>query len=325
MALKSDFKDQIPVNNKKLYQIIDDKTGAIINNNVRISRSNGNTQEGDKYGAAEVNEERKVINQLSNPNILINSDFKVWQRGEAFTDKTKLVNRYSADRWRVNHTGLTASLVIVKNYLYGGMSINKSNTNGDVEICQFIENADMYLDKDLVLSFSGINENTQYYNETTFRLRGDNANHVVTNDTYYFGATYFPADNVIIVKFGIKRLSNIVLKYIKLEFGKYATPHIPKLYTEELMLCKRYYDTIKFGFTGYIDNVYMANISTIYLKATMRISPTITTVNLGADTNIKSITYSYNEYGAIQVSALANAIGLIRTYDKLITLDAEFY
>lgn len=274
--LKTDFKDLIPVGGEKLYQITDSSTGAIIGNSVRIRRANGNVQNGDKYGAAEVNEERELINQLSNSNILINPDFRVWQRGEAFTDKAQLINRYSADMWRVNHTGLTSTLVIVKNFLYGGMSINKSNSNGDVEICQFIENADMYLDKDLALSFQGLSSNTQYSNETTFRLRGDSTNHVVTNNDYYFGATYVPTDNVIIVKFGIKRLSSIVLKYIKLEFGKKATPHIPRLYVEELSMCYRYlYPLYLLAPT----QIYTDRTNTMFqfmYSVKMRIKPTLT-------------------------------------------------
>lgn len=217
------------------------------------------------------------LNIFSNPNILRNGDFKIWHRGEAFTDKTKLINRYSASRWRVNHTGLSAGFVIVKNYLYGGMSINKENSIGDVEICQFVEYADMYLNKDLTLSFDGISGSVSYANETTFRLTSSYPNHVITNDNYYFGATYIPADNVIVVKFGIKKLSAIVLKYIKLEFGNKATQYIYTSKVEESLLCQRYGYYLKptYYLGIMLGTYYDGHICGTIQIEKMRINPTV--------------------------------------------------
>ena len=38
--------------------------------------------------------------QISNPNLLINGDFQVWQRGTSFTSEF-VAGIYTADRWRV--------------------------------------------------------------------------------------------------------------------------------------------------------------------------------------------------------------------------------
>lgn len=65
MVFKTNYKDQIPEGNKLLYQIIDDKTGGILNNNVHIKRANKNTQEGDVFGATQLNEIGSFLNKTS--------------------------------------------------------------------------------------------------------------------------------------------------------------------------------------------------------------------------------------------------------------------
>lgn len=65
MLFKTNYKDQIAEGGKLLYQFIDDKTGGILNNNIRIKRANGNTQEGDKFGAAQLNEIGEFLNKTS--------------------------------------------------------------------------------------------------------------------------------------------------------------------------------------------------------------------------------------------------------------------
>lgn len=64
---KTDFKDEIPIGELRLYDMID-QNGAYIGKGVKLVRSNGNTQDGDKFGAKEVNAIHKFLNNLLNGN-----------------------------------------------------------------------------------------------------------------------------------------------------------------------------------------------------------------------------------------------------------------
>lgn len=180
---------------------------------------------------------------VSNPNLLINGDFQVWQRGEAFSDKTQLVNKYTADRWRVNYKGLTSSLRILKNSLSYGMYIDKKNTAGEVEICQIIENADLYLNKDLTLSICISIASQKITKSYTIKLTSSTTESMETNAQYYFGFRYSSSTNNLVVVFGIKAIVDCAIDWIKLEEGQLATRKTSKAYTEEMLLCSRYFRT----------------------------------------------------------------------------------
>lgn len=64
---KTDFKDEIPIGELRLYDMID-QNGGYIGKGVKLVRSNGNTQDGDKFGAKEVNAIHNFLNDLLNGN-----------------------------------------------------------------------------------------------------------------------------------------------------------------------------------------------------------------------------------------------------------------
>lgn len=282
---------------------------------------------------------------FSNLNLLDNGDFQVWQRGNSFdiTERRK----YTADRWvaymnpeegYVPYTVVNSSRRLKIVSATGGSRFlvyqHKELNNSIIR---------KILGKKLTLSVKMISGNAQeittsatvLYNSSdkTSVLLARKAHMISANEYKIMSMTFDISGDIdfddvkslqiIIASAGIS--SDVYIDYAKLELGEMATPFVPRPYAEELMLCQRYYQMIRFGFTGYSDNINLANISTIYLKASMRIKPTITTVNSGSDTNIKNISYTYSDSGTIQVSASSDATGIIRTYDKMITLDAEIY
>lgn len=178
---------------------------------------------------------------VSNPNLLINGDFQVWQRGEAFSDKNQLVNKYTADRWRINHKGLTSTMRVLKNSISYGMYIDKKNTAGEVEICQIIENADLYMNKDLTLSICISIASQKITKSHTIKLTNSTTESMETNAQYYFGFRYLSSTNNLVVVFGIKAIIDCAIDWIKLEEGQIATRKSFKTYAEELMLCSRYF------------------------------------------------------------------------------------
>lgn len=59
---RTDFKDEIPSGGQALYDIVAED-GTTIQTNVKIIRSNANEQDGDVFGAKEVNDIHTVLNK----------------------------------------------------------------------------------------------------------------------------------------------------------------------------------------------------------------------------------------------------------------------
>lgn len=239
MALKDNFKDQIPEGGKRLYQVIDGSTGAIIHNNIRIARSNGNTQEGDKYGANEVNEERKVINQLSNPNLLINGDFKIWQHGIGFENVTEYI--YTADRWMLYGSAQNKMMI-------------KKETKGASIIGTVVQKLELCLRGEIVTISAKIDGHvfktiTNAINDTwkSYPVNEDGKNIVFAIQT--------TSANITIIEMYLQNTNSQIpyhVEWVKIECGEIATPFVPRPWAEELMLCQRYYE-IQFVTTSFTE------------------------------------------------------------------------
>lgn len=61
--LKENFKDEIPNGDKRLYGLVDGN-GNYVYRDLQIVRTNSNKQNGDKFGAAEVNQITSTINDI---------------------------------------------------------------------------------------------------------------------------------------------------------------------------------------------------------------------------------------------------------------------
>ena len=58
---KTNYKDEIPKDGIALYNLINEN-GTIVQKNVKIVRSNGNEQEGDLFGAVQLNQICEALN-----------------------------------------------------------------------------------------------------------------------------------------------------------------------------------------------------------------------------------------------------------------------
>jgi hypothetical protein len=85
---------------------------------------------GSKINAPSIN---AVQNAFSNPNLLINGDFQVWQRGTSFTFSKDQAIHYHADRWALYNTNITINKVESGEYGKGLYA------NGEVQIFQKLE------------------------------------------------------------------------------------------------------------------------------------------------------------------------------------------
>ena len=162
---------------------------------------------------------------LSNPNLLINGGFTVWQRGESFTiPRTGYgTGKYTADRWRV--------------------WANPDSTGGNITVTR--------ADDGLHVEASGAGIATYRFEEAEVKkLSGKTVMLSQSVDGVVSSAVRsFPTTGILNVALPVSGTIN----WIKLELGEEATPYVPKGYGEELLACMRYYQvTGNIFLPGYI-------------------------------------------------------------------------
>ena len=203
---------------------------------------------------------------ISNPNLLINPDFKINQRGLTTYSGTAA---YSVDHWFRNSE---ATMNIAEN----GITLTYSGTSNP-SVFQRIENTKLLLGKTL-----------------TFSARINGAVYSCTNilpDSFSGTATYFafarldgstsmPDNSVPHIRMQILTGLNLICvlnnvsgcEWAKLEIGSTATPYSPPDPATELIKCQRYYQIRSTN-----------NIAAVDLRPNMRegVTPTVTALSGG--------------------------------------------
>lgn len=200
----------------------------------------------DGYGT-QLLENTQNIAQLSNPNLLINGDFKVWQRATSFTVTSE---KYTADRWTVLTTNGAYPITVEK--VDNGLKLTQSSSAGGY-IKYKMEDSDLakLTGKIVTLSYS--------------------LNDIIYTNTFTVGPS-----NVIVAIPKTGSLTGNIINWVKLEMGSIATPFVPKPYAEELVLCQRYYESVG-GSTWYtLGLVQSDNVTFSIIFTEKRIGPTIT-------------------------------------------------
>lgn len=169
----------------------------------------------------------------SNPNLLINGDFQVWQRGES---RENFLYLYTADRWLLNSLEPIPKVERVPE----GMRITPKS--GHVVVVQKMEENwwNRLVGKVVTLSYS--------------------INGKIGSDTFIAeeGPVYGKA-----IAWGTNGATTpFTINWLKLEFGETATPFVPRPYAEELALCQRYYERFEVYYGLYMDmgSVILSNI-----------------------------------------------------------------
>lgn len=283
---------------------------------------------------------------VSNPNLLINGDFRINQRGETSYSGQ---HEYTADRW-INRD---ASLKItpIKN---GGVKIEKISNpelNSASMLSQSIENFENLLGKTVTLSFK-IRENTTRLG-VGLQIVGGNTSYYASSGLG--GLTQWSKGNGIfsetltlpslidysclnaIITFEPNEDvgASVVVEWVKLELGDAATTFIPRLYAEELAICQRYFQNIMMNASA-----SSSTSSTIYipyyLPTTMRTNPTINITirpsirGNGSNLSTSNATIIANRVETNFVRLLYTMTGLTQYHvysslDGLCSLDAEIY
>lgn len=216
-----------------------------------LPANGGNADTVDGLHAAEI---------ASNPNLLINPDFKINQRGD-----TSVVSSYSGlycvDRWRVNGTCTQTS---------SGVTVSSTGSSyGYGNFYQIIEN----------IPSGSLSLSVKCYGKI-FELTGIDASAAYSaelsitdgNGTIVGKVHTSNSDGMYAVEFIVNSSCEIQIEWVKLEYGSIATPFIPPDPTTELLKCQRYYQIRSSN-----------SISAVDLRPNMRdgVVPTITALSDG--------------------------------------------
>lgn len=210
--------------------------------------------------------------KLSNYNYLINSNFIINQRGlTSYTQSSYGINKYTVDR--LMHCDSNAYTLTP--LTGGGIKIVNSSSS-QVKFEQFIEDGATILGGK-TLSMTICISGTKYAFENFSMVLGG----VSEID---FGDGRFGVEYLSSTKFGafikIKAGKTIQLDYWKLELGEVATPYEPRFYTEELILCQRYYRRLQ---SNLIPAIFIGNktLQFAIYPYRMRVKPTTRIIKLG--------------------------------------------
>ena len=284
---------------------------------------------------------------VSNPNILINGDFRINQRDKkTYTEH----NKYTVDRWNLNYGSLTVN---------DDGSITHTASNSWQGIRQYIEFPSRLAGKTVTFSMksnsSGIRLVQLSYlkkgNTVTDKIASKQENDI-SAEILTFSAKIptdiTDEDKLFILLYTPQANQSITYYWTKLEVGSTPTEFVPRLYGEELALCKRYYQVINAREIS--GNVAGSNSGTTALAyvaikydVEMRIVGTRTQPNIftiscqtptGTSTYTQSKTglyFSYcttkgGFYGYSNWSELPAGMPFFCTQDvKILELDAEIY
>ena len=261
---------------------------------------------------------------VSNANLIINGDFRIWQRGTV-VDAGKR-SGYTADRWYMSRNEAVRAKTTIKQN--DGLCVAFTSAPANGENVQF----DYFMPPEGFKKIENETVTLSYEGSGNIKVRvrvknGDNYTDIVaiTDDSE---VTFdLPVCNEgDILDIVVYAYSTATIHYVKLEQGGNATPLAPRYYSEELMECMRFYQRITYSHSTYCASLSTSMQDTLFLKMPMRTTPTITSLtNIpnNDSINVRSINYSYTPGGTVRFSVDPSATGFVRVYNATVELDAE--
>ena len=246
--LRTDFKDEILQEGEthRVYDIKRKGTDEIVESDIYLEKAYTPLQEGDNFGAKEVNEIHGRLNGLAPQNLLINGDFNIWQRGTTFND---IANQYTADMWRIENAASSVTLVERSTDVPSNADCNYS-----IHLKDTWSNANFYLIQkgmnfkgNFVLSFwykSNKNFPTYYIDGSGMHLLGVNEpSSEWKYVSYKFSSNNLSTLNIIQGAFN----GDFYIASVRLYRGEIDYPHIAEDDAIALMRCQeyeRFYETL---------------------------------------------------------------------------------
>lgn len=254
--------------------------------------------------------------KFSNPNLLINPNFKINQRGAS-----SYTSGYTVDRWRISNATLSVNT----------MTLSYSNSSSGTFL-QYLE---------------GSNTGTFTVTLNAISVTGTVKFSWKDGTTYKTGATItkgvntytFSASSLTCVGIEIATGAGIQLDYLKLEQGSVATHFVEPNKADELLKCQRYYEKMEVLLGRLVINTSQ-NFSTSYkskfyrvlngsYRAEKRTTPTISVKGSLTNTSNGALGVSASDFKSdaksfrqFTVSAETNYVDVFITNAEI---DAEIY
>lgn len=239
--------------------------------------------------------------KFSNPNLLINPDFKINQRGATSYEK----QGYSVDRWKIWNVTVTPSES-------GGITVKNDKYEDTGTFIQILENA-TECDSTLscyVESVSG-----------TVTMVADDDSQVILKQGLNVVHTSQSTKNFTIF---LNRGTSITLKWVKLEQGKVATAYIVPNPADELVKCRRYYNSSVLHFYGVCNSIGSLN-EDLVLYRHFRTPPTFSTnATYSKNVTVSTLALKGSNDGGYYLYVRTPTSGTYEL-DLTINADAEIY
>ena len=222
---------------------------------------------------------QKAVNGIvQNPNLLINPNFAINQRGQTSYTGTA----YTVDRWQNSYGTLE---------LQSNGEIKHTSSNSWQGVAQYIENPSRLAGKTVTISAMGRGDGATAFRIYLYYQIGTNARVTVcaaqttaTTNTIISASGTIPEnitdnDKIYFMLYNSTANTSFYCKWAKLEIGSVATEFSPPDIAEELQKCQRYYQIRS--------NSYTIETNAIDRPIPMRVNGTIGT------TTINGTTYKY--------------------------------
>lgn len=256
-----------------------------------------------------------MAERFSNPNLLLNSNFRVDQRGSGTYSNNTTKPTYTLDRW------ISINAQVVYNIDGTATITSLATTDTSSWFKQILAHA---INDTCTLScnITEVTGNAYLYNQRNGKKIVKGLNTVTLS--------YLKEASI-----ELKQGASITIEWIKLEKGSKATTYVAPNYAEELQKCKMYYNELYSVLYGYVTTrVYIGSEQI----TSMRTKPTITYKgSIWVYIWEKNFKYNLSSVGAItltqyneitiQVSpaTIGQTCAVIFDKDSYIALDAEIY
>lgn len=257
-----------------------------------------------------------IAERFSNPNLLLNSNFKVDQRGRGTYTNNTTKPTYTLDRW------MSINTEVVYNVDGTATITSLATTDTSAWFKQILEHA---INDTCTLScnITAVTGSAYLYNHANGKKIVKGLNTVTLS--------YLKEASI-----ELKQGASITIEWIKLEKGSKATAYVAPNYANELQRCMMYYNVVNTSLNGYFTTQMYVGCETLL---NMRTKPTVKGVGsiwvyyYGGNTKYKFsdlqsiVLTKYSEITllAAPLSVSQQNMTVVFDVDSYIELDAEVY
>ena len=193
-----------------------------------------------------------IAERFSNPNLLLNSNFKVDQRGRGTYTNNTTKPTYTLDRW------MSINTEVVYNVDGTATITSLATTDTSAWFKQILEHA---INDTCTLScnITAVTGSAYLYNHANGKKIVKGLNTVTLS--YLKGASI-----------ELKQGASITIEWIKLEKGSKATAYVAPNYANELQRCMMYYNVVNTSLNGYFTTQMYVGCETLL---NMRTKPAV--------------------------------------------------